>query len=63
MIMSVKQAAEYLRVTTTGLRALARDGKIPAAKIGRAWRFHRDDIDAFMRQQYQQVKQEEKAAA
>lgn len=59
MIMSLEQAAEYLSIKPMSLRALARDGKLPAAKIGRAWRFNKNDIDDFLRSQYQ-VKQEEK---
>ena len=41
-ILTIKQAAEFLgigRVST--LRKLARNGEIPAAKIGKAWRFAR----------------------
>lgn len=62
MIMSLEQASEYLNIKPMSLRALARDGKIPAGKVGRAWRFNRNDIDEFLRKQYQ-VKQEEPKAA
>ena len=50
--MSIEQAAEYLNIKPMSLRALARDGKIPAGKIGRTWRFSRNDINEFLRSQY-----------
>jgi excisionase family DNA binding protein len=62
MIMSVEQASAYLHIRPMSLRALARDGKIPAGKFGRVWRFNKEDLDNFLRQQYQ-VKQEEKTPA
>ena len=50
--MSVEQAAEYLNIKPMSLRALAREGKVPAGKIGRTWRFCKKDIDEFLRAQY-----------
>jgi len=40
-VLTTEQAAELLQVSTAALRATARAGVIPAAKIGRAWRFSR----------------------
>jgi excisionase family DNA binding protein len=53
MIMSINQAAEYLSVSTHTLRYLARNGRIPAGKIGRSWRFSKVDLDNFLRYQYE----------
>ncbi len=40
-VLTTEQAAELLQVSTATLKAKARAGLIPAAKIGRAWRFSR----------------------
>jgi len=46
--MTVKQVAEYLQLSTMMVYKLAQKGEIPAAKIGSAWRFDRDEIDAWL---------------
>jgi len=38
-VWDTKQAAEYLKTTTRMLTKDAESGKIPAAKVGREWRF------------------------
>jgi excisionase family DNA binding protein len=43
-VMTVGDVAAYLRYTEEHVRRLARQGKIPAAKPGRAWRFSRRQI-------------------
>lgn len=51
-MMSIFEAAEYLGVSVFSLRKLAREKKIPAGKVGRQWRFRKDDLDSFVRSQY-----------
>jgi excisionase family DNA binding protein len=51
-MMSIFEAAEYLGVSVFSLRKLAREKKIPAGKVGRQWRFRKDDLDSFIRSQY-----------
>lgn len=46
--LTVKQVAEYLQLSTMMVYKLAQRGEIPAAKIGSAWRFDRDEIDAWL---------------
>ncbi|MFA4974411.1 MAG: helix-turn-helix domain-containing protein [bacterium] len=46
--LTVKQVAEYLQLSTMMVYKLAQKGEIPAAKIGSAWRFDRDEIDAWL---------------
>ena len=46
--MTVKQVAEYLQLSTMMIYKLAQKGEIPAAKIGSAWRFDRDEVDAWL---------------
>lgn len=43
-IMNVQEVADLLRVSNQTVYNLARSGKIPAAKVGREWRFRRDEI-------------------
>lgn len=51
-LMDVKQAADYVGLSTFTVRRLAKTGSLPAAKIGRSYRFKQDDIDAYLRDQY-----------
>jgi len=48
-LMTTHEAARYLRLSEEGLKRKARAGMIPAAKIGRAWRFVRSELDAWLR--------------
>ena len=47
-IMTSEEAAEYLRIGIVTLKKKAREGSIPAAKIGRAWRFRRKDLEEWV---------------
>ena len=47
-VMTVGQAAEYLQVTGETIRRKARSGDIPAAKVGRHWRFRKKDLDEWL---------------
>lgn len=51
-MMSIHEAAAYLGISAFSLRKLAREGKVPAGRIGRQWRFHKEDLDEFLRSQY-----------
>ena len=50
-ILTIKQVAEYLKVTERTIYRLAAVKKIPAFKVGGAWRFSRVDIDSWIKQQ------------
>lgn len=43
-IMNVEEVADLLRVSNQTVYNLVRAGKLPAAKVGREWRFFRDQI-------------------
>ena len=43
-IMTIIEAAQYLRISLSSLYKLAQDGKIPAQKVGKHWRFHRQTL-------------------
>ncbi|MCG2767609.1 MAG: helix-turn-helix domain-containing protein [Anaerolineae bacterium] len=47
--MTVREVAAYLRLSEMTVYRLAQEGAIPAAKIGRTWRFRRDLIDEWFR--------------
>lgn len=51
-LMDVEEAADYVGLSTFTVRRLAKNGALPAAKIGRAYRFKREDIDTYLRTQY-----------
>jgi excisionase family DNA binding protein len=53
MMISIDEAAKYLGMNSNSVRYLARNKRIPAAKIGRGWRFHQGDLESFVRSQYQ----------
>lgn len=50
-ILTIKQVAEYLKVTERTIYRLAAAKKIPAFKVGGTWRFSRADIDGWIKQQ------------
>ena len=43
-IMTIEDVALYLRIPISSAYKLAQDGKIPAQKIGKHWRFHRQTL-------------------
>ncbi|HHT9977382.1 TPA: helix-turn-helix domain-containing protein, partial [Legionella pneumophila] len=51
-IMLIKELAEYLKINEKTAYKYAAEGKIPAFKVGGAWRFRRDEIDKFTKGQY-----------
>lgn len=44
-VMTVDEVAEYLGLSRPTIYKLARRGEIPAVKVGRSWRFHRDALE------------------
>ncbi len=49
-LLTVKQVAQYLQLKESTIYSWAQDGKIPAIKIGRTWRFRRADLDDWLEQ-------------
>ncbi len=47
-VLTVDEAAEYLRIPKSSLYKLAQEGKVPCQKVGRHWRFHRESIDLWL---------------
>ncbi len=50
-ILTVEELQSYLKIPKPTLYVLAQSGRIPAAKVGKHWRFRRGDIDAWLRAQ------------
>jgi excisionase family DNA binding protein len=48
-MMTTKELAEYLKLHEITICKYAAQGKIPAIRIGRVWRFDKDAIDAWIR--------------
>ncbi|MDH7498990.1 MAG: helix-turn-helix domain-containing protein [candidate division NC10 bacterium] len=46
--LTVKEVAQYLKLSRDLIYKLAQQGKIPASKVGTAWRFKREKIDQWM---------------
>ena len=44
-IMTLEETAKYLKIGKSTLYKMARDGKIPAVKIAKQWRFRKYEID------------------
>lgn len=50
-ILTIKQLADYLKVTERTIYRLAAAKNIPAFKVGGTWRFSQADIDSWIKQQ------------
>jgi excisionase family DNA binding protein len=47
-VLTVHDVATYLRLSEAKVYRLAREGSVPAFRLGRSWRFRKDLIDAWM---------------
>lgn len=54
-ILTIKEVAEYLKVTERTIYRLAAAKKIPAFKVGGTWRFRTTDIDGWIADQSKKV--------
>ena len=43
-LMTIEEVAKYLKVSTRTLYRLVQQRRIPAIKVGRQWRFRKDDV-------------------
>jgi excisionase family DNA binding protein len=46
--LTVKEVAQYLKLSPDLIYKLAQQAKIPASKVGTAWRFKKQKIDQWM---------------
>lgn len=47
-VLTAEEAAQYLRVSLKTLYRLVSAGKVPGQRVGRAWRFRKADLVAFL---------------
>jgi excisionase family DNA binding protein len=47
-ILTLAEASRYLKVTKATIYRLAQQGKMPAFKVGKIWRFKRNKIEAWL---------------
>lgn len=51
-LMTIEEVAQYMRISRFTVYRLAKSQFLPATKIGRQWRFQREEIDRWVRDQY-----------
>jgi excisionase family DNA binding protein len=49
--MTLEEVADYLRTTTTVIKRLCREKKLPSFKVGKFWRFDRVELETWIRNQ------------
>jgi excisionase family DNA binding protein len=49
-IMTVREVAEYLRISEAKVYRLAKERRIPVVRIGKTWRFRKDLLDEWISQ-------------
>ena len=54
-ILTIKEVAEYLKLTERTLYRLVQEGKLPGFKVGNSWRFKQADIDRWIEDQKERV--------
>ena len=50
-ILTLREVAEYLKLSDKSVYRLVQEKKIPAFKAGGTWRFRRADIDTWIEEQ------------
>ena len=50
-LMTIEEVAAYMQVSRFTVYRLAKEQSIPASKIGRQWRFQREEINRWMQDQ------------
>jgi len=50
-IMTIEALAAYLKISRSTLYKLVQNGRLPGQKVGKRWRFHKEAIDEWLKQQ------------
>lgn len=48
LVMTIEETSQYLRIPLSSLYKLAQEGKIPAQKVGKHWRFRRETLERWL---------------
>lgn len=49
-ILNIKEVSHYLKIPVSTVYKLIQDGKVPAVKFGKHWRFMKKDLDHLFEQ-------------
>ena len=49
-ILNIKEVSNYLKIPVSTIYKLAQDGKVPAVKVGKHWRFLKRDLELLFAQ-------------
>ena len=60
-ILTIKEVAEYLKLTEKTAYRLVAEGKIPGFKVGGAWRFKKAEIEAWIKAEQEKVMSQDEA--
>ena len=52
-VLNIEEACQYLRIAKVTLYKYIRRGEIPAFKVGRVWRFHKESLEQWVRDRVQ----------
>jgi excisionase family DNA binding protein len=47
-VLTIEELSVYLKIPKSTLYKLVREGKVPAQKVGRHWRFRKKAIDRWL---------------
>ncbi len=50
-LLTIDEIAEFLHMNPMTVYSWVKDGKIPAFKIGKVWRFRQTEIDEWLKKQ------------
>lgn len=50
-LLTIDEVAEFLHMNPMTVYSWVKDGKIPAFKIGKVWRFRKSEIDEWLKKQ------------
>jgi excisionase family DNA binding protein len=48
-VFTAEEAAKFLKVSRKTLYHLVKNAGLPGKKVGRAWRFRKEDLEAYLR--------------
>ena len=48
-VLTIDELAKYLKISKSTLYKLAQEGSVPAQKVGKHWRFHKEAVDEWLR--------------
>jgi len=54
-IMTVRDVANYLRLSEAKVYRLAKEGGVPSFRLGKSWRFRRDLLDEWTKKESQPI--------